>query len=89
MNVFKRALKKWGQQAQVNMCIEECAELIKAFQKFKRKQSISNITNVYEEIADVQIMLDQMRYLFDNEAIDIFYRRKLARLEKLLEKENG
>jgi NTP pyrophosphatase (non-canonical NTP hydrolase) len=61
MNIYQEAVKKWGREAQMNMLIEECGELIVAIQKFKRGRGAINLL---EECADVQIMLNQIPYMF-------------------------
>jgi len=38
--------------------------------------------HVCEEIADVEIMIEQLRYIFDVDLIDQFKSEKLERLEK-------
>lgn len=59
-----------GQQAQIDMMLEEMAELSKALLKLRRakKHEITEplflVKNVEEEIADVQIVLNQMKLLF-------------------------
>lgn len=62
----------YGYEAQSNQLIEECAELIQAINKHKRVmhngQSVNmtlkeSINNLSEEIADVEIMLEQVKYL--------------------------
>lgn len=64
---------KYGMFAQIGQTTEECAELIKALNKYKRVFNVGQTTNVSEaeavdnvceEIADVSIMLEQMIYLF-------------------------
>lgn len=44
------------------MVIEECSELIKAVCKHLREGSHED--DIREETADVQIMLDQLRFMF-------------------------
>ena len=57
-----------GEAAQIDMAVEEMAELTKALCKVKRATpgatTTAAIANVIEEIADVQIMLDQLRLIF-------------------------
>lgn len=60
----------YGYEAQREMLIEECSELIQAVQKLKRADNsgdaerIDKATSAYlEEMADVTIMLEQMRYM--------------------------
>jgi len=70
------AVETFGRSAQIDMCIEECSELIQALCKLKRGRE----TNVEEEIADCLIMLEQMKCFFDREKVQQFYFEKLERL---------
>ena len=79
--ICKRAIDTFGAYQQLDMLIEEMAELIQAISKFKRDK----IHNVEEEVADVEIMLEQLRLmndLFDIEVIDEIKEEKLVRLER-------
>lgn len=63
---------------------EECAELIQAVSKHRRKISFSSCVNLAEEIADVEIMIEQIKYLLDNDDLirnwkDIKVRRQMER----------
>lgn len=55
--------KSYGYEEQSRMLQEECAELIQAINKWHRKPSMKNLENIAEEIADVQIMCEQVIYL--------------------------
>jgi hypothetical protein len=55
MDIHERLLAKFGEENQKLKCIEEMAELI---------QAIIKGTNTAEELADTQIMLDQMKILY-------------------------
>jgi len=56
------ALSQWGLNAQVGQAIEECAELIVALQKYtNRTPQPGMVENILDEIADVEMMLAQMR----------------------------
>lgn len=85
--ILERAIGTYGYHAQVNMCLEEMAELAKALLKMQRSDGdvMEKMDNIREEIADVQIMIDQMRMIYGPEAIDRVERVKLTRLEKRLE----
>ena len=88
--LYRKAIDKWGKEAQVDMIIEECAELILALQKLRRADDEDYdlcICDVWEEIADVEIMLGQARLLFNpnGNAIDSFKARKIERLKQRLE----
>jgi hypothetical protein len=94
--ICKRALKKWGARSQLDMAVEECSELIKAIMKFNRNQeAIKNGHNpsmdaYYEvcyEIADVEIMMVQLRQIFDSMAIDKQKEYQLTRLFKMVHNE--
>lgn len=55
MNLYEKALDKFGNQHQKLKLIEEMAELT---------QAIIKDSNIAEEIADVQIVLDQIKLLY-------------------------
>lgn len=67
-NIMLRAIHRYGEAAQIDVAVEEMAELTKALCKVKRATpgatTTAAIANVIEEIADVQIMLDQLRLIF-------------------------
>lgn len=60
-DIMLRAIHRYGEAAQIDMAVEEMAELTKALCKVKRATpgatTTAAIANVIEEIADVQIML--------------------------------
>lgn len=83
-NVFRAALDLWGADAQRTMCFEEMAELQKELCKHARGEN--NRVAIAEEIADVQIMLEQMMILHDCESLTSGYRQyKIDRLLELIE----
>lgn len=57
--VLKKAISLYGDEAQENQCIEEMAELIQAINKKHRGKA----HNIPEEIADVEIMLEQLKII--------------------------
>lgn len=78
--VFKAALDKWGADAQTLMVFEEMAELQKELCKHAR--GADNVEHIAEEIADVQIMLEQMMVLHGcEEAVREYRRSKIERLK--------
>lgn len=82
--VLQRALDTYGSRAQVVMVFEEVSELQKELCKYLRgKYSPANIA---EEIADVEIMLEQMKMLFccADDVHDV-RRRKVERLKERLD----
>lgn len=71
--ILKDAIYAFGENNQIDMAIEEMAELTKALLKHRRavdsnnKQAIEYaLENIAEEIGDVRIMLKQLVMIFDN-----------------------
>ncbi len=85
--LYRQAYEKWD-DAQFAMVCEECAELIQAVSKFWRDPSSEHIDNLVEEIADVQIMAEQLEAMLDcSLRVRRVRRKKLRRLKKLLKPE--
>ncbi|HHV27404.1 MAG TPA: hypothetical protein GXX63_09440 [Tissierellia bacterium] len=81
--ICKQALDIYGKEAQICMVFEEMAELQKELCKYLRGSEI--VGNITEEIADVEIMLEQMRLLFDIEKeVEEMKEYKLKRLAERL-----
>lgn len=80
--------KHYGEANQLNQLQEELAELIVAVNKYRR--SADNITNLVEEIADVEIMLQQIKCLLhlNPEYIEGITANKLLRQKKRIREEN-
>ena len=94
------ALRLWGKDAQMVICIEELAELTQALAKEMRvsrrehpARHIADILHIAEEMADVEIIMNQLRCIFDQEvgagqfhkAIRCLKEAKLARLRERLD----
>lgn len=60
---YKVALRKFGAEAQAMVAIEELSELQKEI--CKRFRGADNIDAIAEEIADVTIMLEQLRFMLN------------------------
>lgn len=58
------ALDSFGITHNINMCMEECAELVVALNHYRRNRCTKG--DVYEEIADVKIMLEIMLEMLDS-----------------------
>ena len=80
--ILQDAINTYGRNSQINIAMEELAELIQALSKFNRDTSDWNtVDNISEEMADVIIMLSQLEIIFDNsEDIDTYIDNKLKRL---------
>jgi len=91
--LLKKCVEAWGEEAQVNMAIEEMAELIKALMKLRRargKDFIDRVYDVREEIADVLMTVQQMRLIYGASNVDAQIGRKTERLiERLKEPQKG
>ena len=81
--IYREAIDTWGPDMQIDMCVEEMAELIQALNKYKRGKG--DLNNIAEEIADVSIMLEQMAMVFNCHNQSVSYKKfKLARLKNTL-----
>ena len=60
---LKQIADHYGLDEQLNILQEECAELIQAASKYKRNRLIDDYQHIVEEIADVEIMIAQVKYL--------------------------
>ena len=83
INLYKKALRTWGEEAQVNMLDEELGELITAVARFKRGRATHQ--DVMTELADVFIMVEQIATMMSYDDFEKELDRKLVRLrdEKL------
>jgi NTP pyrophosphatase (non-canonical NTP hydrolase) len=92
--LYKRAIDEYGWESQADNVIEEASELIHAICKHKRKAAQGKFSGpgldaVIEEIADMQIALDQAKVIYcgqSPEAEKAFEDVKRRRLEKLAAK---
>lgn len=86
--VLQRALDTYSSQAQIVMVFEEMSELQKELCKYLRGRG--SFEHIAEEIADVEIMLEQMKMLFccTDDVRDV-RRRKVERLKVRLDNACG
>ena len=82
LKLYARAWRKWGPDSQLDMVIEEAAELIQAVNKVKRYgYKAKNLDHLAEEVTDVAIMLEQTVEVLDlRTACRHHAKVKLARL---------
>lgn len=83
--IGQRAVKHYGAEIQVNIAIEECAELIQALCHFKRERGSQE--DVCEEIADVYISLLSLWEIFPSVMIDRIVDEKTERLLRRIQRE--
>ena len=83
-SILKKAIETYGADMQLNVAVEEFAELTKEICKHKRGRD--NTEAIIEEMADCYIMLEQMQMIFgiDITAIVDVVNTKVKRLEKRL-----
>lgn len=79
--LYQKAIEKWGLEAQFNMAVEECAELIVEIQHNKRNRN--SLVNIIEEAVDVYNCVKQIRTL-DPELFDYKEKEKMERLKDRL-----
>lgn len=60
--VYSAALETWGEQAQLLKAVEEMSELTKELCKLSLGET--TLDKLADEIADVTIMLEQLRLIF-------------------------
>lgn len=81
------ALEHYGVHHQIVKCMEECGELIQALARNMCGEHYAE--NVAEELADVEIMLMQMRIAFGRSCVNRVRAQKLARLKMRMEEEEA
>ena len=89
IELYKKAIRKWGKEPQITMMIEECGELITALAKKDRNSNGSTIDDIIGEMVDVELLLEQLKLIFVNGRFGCFTyiitrKAKLKKLEKLL-----
>lgn len=84
LSILSLAIQHFGREAQERMMFEEMSELQKAICKLSRGKG--SVDDIAQEIADVEIMLEQMKILYDcYESAAIWKLEKLEQLKKLLD----
>lgn len=86
-DVLSKAIDTYGKTPQTMMLFEEMAELQKEVCKAER--GADNNKSIAEEMADVYIMLEQIKMIYGVCETDVQYliNEKTRRLERRLEKE--
>lgn len=84
--VIQQAIRHYGNKHQVDKAIEEMAELIQVLMKHRIE---FNRDNIIEEIADVEIMMQQLCLIFkcSDEVVNM-RRQKIERLKRNIENES-
>lgn len=85
-----KAINTYGVENQIIKTVEELSELSQALCKFLSKPYTESdrtiLDNIYEEIADVDIMLEQCKMIFyeSEDKINDYKKEKIKRLERRL-----
>lgn len=82
--LYNNAIQRWGIEAQVDMFHEEVGELLSALNKYKRGRVGKDA--VVTEIADVQIMAEQLATWFGEDEVRKEKEYKLNRLARRVQK---
>ena len=84
-DLYSRAVSTFGETSRLILAIEEMSELIKELSKYTRGRE--NIGSICEEMADVEIMLEQLKIVFHNRAAVDYHRSQ--KLQRLSDRLNG
>lgn len=84
--IYKKAIDTYGKDKQLDVVIEEMSELTKEICKFKRGHD--NHQKIVEEIADVEIMLEQLKMICDVKCSEL-EGVKYQKTERLAERLNS
>lgn len=83
--VYEDALIRFGSHNQLVVAIEELSELQKEICKFFRHEG--TVENLVEEVADVSIMIEQIKFILDIEDdVNKVMGEKIERLKRRIEK---
>jgi NTP pyrophosphatase (non-canonical NTP hydrolase) len=83
-SIMLNALSRYGIDAQDDIAIEEMSELTKAIIKNRRYKTFATLENLYEELADVLIMCEQILMSLDRDKVQSYVNSKLERLNERL-----
>ena len=95
MNTLQRAIDTYGEIRQVDKCVEEMSELTKALLKLRYAKPTGVEADILrdavsEEMADVEIMLEQLHMIYQNDnKVNEYRQKKIERLERRLNGHNG
>ena len=84
--ICKRAVEVFGKEEQLMILFEEMGELMQAISKEKRYKT--GTENIAEEIADVEILLEQVKHIYGvRRECGVWKKKKLNKLEGRIEGE--
>lgn len=95
-----KAINTYGVGNQIIKTVEELSELSQALcksivrlnytkEKISLEDNLKSVDNIFEEMADVEIMLEQCKMMFQcDKEVNKWKQKKIERLERRLEGEN-
>jgi len=83
---FAQSIEKWGIVSQILMLAEESGELtVAALHYVRNKKQVEAEDHLAEEIADVELMIDEIKFaLLLGTKVQAYRETKLERLEQYL-----
>jgi len=84
--IYKNCIAQWGETSQILMVIEELNELAVVLCHSLRANKPFDLDHIKEEMADVQIMLEQLKVILSISDVELSEERqkKLQRVKELL-----
>ena len=84
--LFVRCIEVWGAEAQIRQGADECTELALALLHVLREKKTKALDCVIEEMADVELMMEQVKYMLSipQDLIEKVKAKKVRRLKRLL-----
>ena len=81
--ILQKAIDKWGKETQINKIQEEALELALVLNQRKcpTKDTEKMEANLYDELADMKIMMAQAEIIFDADRINKLVKLKLNKLQ--------
>jgi len=83
--LYRATIAKWGEEAQYDQMMEECAEVITVLMHYRRNKADRDA--VIHELADLTLMLGQLTWMFGADEVQQAVAVKRAKLDRLLAQE--
>lgn len=85
--LLQQTVEKFGHERQIDKAIEEMSELTQALLKDRYAEDDAFTNNVYEELADVFITLNELFFIYPHQKLADKIVDKLERLKKIVNPE--
>ena len=85
--LLQQTVEKFGHERQIDKAIEEMSELTQALLKDRYAEDDAFTDNVYEELADVFITLNELFFIYPHQKLVDKIVGKLERLKKIVNPE--